>query len=107
MFGFPSEAEVERLRKEFPVGTRVELVRMDNEPNPDIHPGMRGNVEFVDDAGNIRVRWSYGGEVRVIYGEDECRKLTPEELAEEQKMTEEQTMKEEPELEEAGPEMSM
>jgi len=107
MFGFPSEAEVERLRKEFPVGTRVELVRMDNEPNPDIHPGMRGNVEFVDDAGNIRVRWSYGGEVRVIYGEDECRKLTPEELAEEQKMTEEQTMKEEPELEEAGAEMSM
>jgi len=107
MFGFPSEAEVERIRKEFPVGTRVELVRMDNEPNPDIHPGMRGNVEFVDDAGNIRVRWSYGGEVRVIYGEDECRKLTPEELAEEQKMTEEQTMKEEPELEEAGAEMSM
>ena len=107
MFGFPSEAEVERIRKEFPVGTRVELVRMDNEPNPDIHPGMRGNVEFVDDAGNIRVRWSYGGEVRVIYGEDECRKLTPEELAEEQKMADEQKMTEEPELEEAGPEMSM
>lgn len=101
MFGFPSDAEVERLRKEYPVGTRVELVRMDNEPNPDIHPGIRGNVEFVDDAGNIRVRWSYGGEVRVVYGEDECRKLIPEEIAEEQKMTMES------EIEESGPEISM
>lgn len=99
--GYPTEAEVERLRKEFPVGTRVELVRMDNEPNPDIYPGMRGNVEHVDDAGNIRVRWSYGGEVRIIYGEDECRKLTPEELAEEQKIAKEQGQ------EEIGPEITM
>ena len=90
---YPTEAEVERLRKEFPVGTRVELVRMDNEPNPDIHPGIRGTVEFIDDAGNIRVRWSYGGEVRVIYGVDECRKLTPEEIAEEERMARETTMK--------------
>ena len=98
---YPTEAEVEKLRKEFPVGTRVELVRMDNEPNPDIHPGIRGTVEFVDDAGNIRVRWSYGGEVRVIYGVDECRKLTEAELAEEQKITGE------PEQEESGPEISI
>ena len=90
---YPTEAEVERLRKEFPAGTRVELVRMDNEPNPDIHPGIRGTVEFIDDAGNIRVRWSYGGEVRVIYGVDECRKLTPEEIAEEERMARETTMK--------------
>lgn len=101
MFGFPSDAEVERLRKEFPVGTRVELVRMDNEPNPDIYPGIRGNVEFVDDAGNIRVRWSYGGEVRVVYGVDECRKLTPEEIAEEQKIAKEQGQ------EKFGPEITM
>ena len=90
---YPTDAEVERLRKEFPAGTRVELVRMDNEPNPDIHPGIRGTVEFIDDAGNIRVRWSYGGEVRVIYGVDECRKLTPEEIAEEERMARETTMK--------------
>jgi len=98
---YPTEAEVEQLRKDFPVGTRVELVRMDNEPNPDIHPGIRGNVEFIDDAGNIRVRWSYGGEVRVIYGVDECRKLTPEEIAEEQ------NMKNEPEIKDLGSEISM
>ena len=55
---YPTEVEVEQLRKEFPVGTRVELVRMDNEPNPDIYPGMRGTVENIDDAGNIKVRWS-------------------------------------------------
>ena len=101
MFGFPSEAEVEKLRKEYPAGTRVELVRMDNEPNPDIHPGIRGTVETVDDAGNIRVRWSYGGEVRVVYGEDECRKLTPEEIAEEEGITQKA------ELKEIGYEMTM
>lgn len=94
---YPTEAEVEQLRKEFPVGTRVELVRMDNEPNPDIYPGMRGTVENIDDAGNIKVRWSYGGCVRVIYGEDECRKLTPEELIEEQNIN----------GNEEGPEISM
>lgn len=98
---YPTEAEVEQLRKEFPVGTRVVLVRMDNEPNPDIYPGMRGTVEFIDDAGNIRVRWSYGGEVRVIYGVDECRKLTPEEIAEEQ------NMKKEPDIKESGSGISM
>lgn len=99
MFGFPSDAEVEKLREEFPIGTRVELVRMENEPNPDIYPGMRGTVEHIDDAGDIKVRWSYGGEVRVVYGVDECRKLTAEELAEEQSK-EKQEVK-------SGQEMSM
>ena len=106
MFGFPSEATVKSLREQYPEGTRIALIHMD-DPYSKLEPGDRGTVHHVDDAGTIHVRWDCGSGLGIAYGEDSCRKLTEAELAEEQKMAEEQTMTEEPELEEAGPEMSM
>lgn len=97
---FPSEATVNSLREQYPEGTRIALVHMD-DPYSKLSPGDRGTVNHVDDAGTIHVRWDCGSGLGVAYGEDSCRKLTEVELAEEQKMTEE------PELEESGPEMSM
>jgi hypothetical protein len=47
---FPSKETVERLRKEYPHGTRVELVRMD-DPYSRLQPGDKGTVDFVDDSG--------------------------------------------------------
>ena len=68
---FPSREIVEKLRKEYPVGARVELVRMDDFKAPPI--GTLGTVRGVDDAGTIRVRWDTGSSLGVVYGEDECR----------------------------------
>ena len=44
---FPSKETVKRIRKEYPTGTRVELVRMDDPQAPPV--GTRGTVRGVDD----------------------------------------------------------
>ena len=64
---------VERLRKQYPAGSRVELVRMNDEQAPPI--GTHGTVTGVDDLGNIMVSWDNGGSLSVVYGEDLCRKI--------------------------------
>ena len=55
---FPSREIVERIRKEFPSGTRVELLRMDDPQAPPIGP--QGTVMGVDDIGSIMVAWDNG-----------------------------------------------
>lgn len=70
---FPNRETVERVRREYPAGTRVELVRMDDAQAPPI--GTRGTVEGVDDTASIMVRWDNGSHLHVVYGEDACRKL--------------------------------
>lgn len=70
---FPDRKTVERLRKIYPPGTVVELVRMDDEFSPP--PGTRGVVQGVDDAGSLLCRWFNGSSLSVVYGIDEVRKV--------------------------------
>jgi len=74
MNNFPSKDTVEHLRKQYPSGTRVELVHM-NDPYSKLRPGDRGTVDFVDDTGTIFCSWDIGSSLGVVYGEDEVRKL--------------------------------
>ena len=69
MQNFPSKGVVERLRRMYPAGTRIELISM-NDPYTKLIPGDRGTVEFVDDIGTIHVRWDCGSGLGVAYGED-------------------------------------
>lgn len=62
---------LERLRKMYPVGTKVELARMDDAQAPPV--GTKGVVEFIDDIGTIHVKWENGSSLGVVYGEDLCR----------------------------------
>lgn len=70
---FPSKETVECIRKEYPTGSRVELVRMDDPQAPPV--GTKGTVRGVDDIGSIMVSWDNGCGLSVVWGEDECRKL--------------------------------
>ena len=70
---FPSRDIVERVKKEYPAGTRVELVRMDDFQAPPI--GTLGTVIGVDDTGSIMVSWDNGSSVNVIYNVDKCIKI--------------------------------
>ena len=70
---FPSKEAVERIRREYPVGARVELVRMNDPQAPPI--GTKGTVRGVDDIGSIMVAWDNGSGLSVAYGEDICRKV--------------------------------
>ena len=70
---FPSKETIERLREEYPVGCRVELVQMDDPFAPPI--GTKGIVQGVDDIGSIMVAWDNGSGLNVLFQVDACRKL--------------------------------
>ena len=73
---FPNRKTVERIRNTYPVGTRVELVRMDDSQAPPI--GTKGTVIGVDDIGGLLMRWDTGSSLNVVYGKDIVNKITEE-----------------------------
>lgn len=70
---FPSRETVERIRAQYPVGCRVELIKMDDIQAPPI--GTKGTITGVDDIGSIMVSWDNGSTLHIVYGEDICRKI--------------------------------
>ena len=74
MNGFPRKEVVERLRQQYPQGTRVELISMD-DPHTRLKRGDRGTVTIVDDIGTIFVAWDCGSSLGVAYGIDNVRIL--------------------------------
>ncbi|BAL01360.1 hypothetical protein OBV_41610 [Oscillibacter valericigenes Sjm18-20] len=70
---FSARETVECIRKQYPVGCRVELLSMDDVQAPPI--GTKGTVRYVDDIGSLGVAWDNGSSLQVVYGEDLCRKL--------------------------------
>ena len=69
----PDSETVARLREQYPAGTRVELLRMDDVQAPPI--GTLGTVIGVDAIGTIHVDWDNGCGLGVAYGEDDCRRI--------------------------------
>lgn len=66
--------QLEALRKKYPKGCRVELVKMD-DPYREMPPGLQGVVTGVDDSGSIHVDWQNGSSLAVIFGEDHAVKI--------------------------------
>lgn len=73
MFGV-SRKTLEMLRREYPAGTKVELISLD-DPYKKIPSGTIGTVELVDDAGQLHTVWEGYGSLAMIYGVDEWRKV--------------------------------
>ena len=72
---FPDRTTVERVRQEYPAGTIVELVKMDDPQAPPV--GTLGEVLGVDDTASLIMRWSNGSGLNVVYGEDVVRRVKP------------------------------
>ena len=72
MFGMRKE-KLDWLRREYPAGSRVELLQMEDVQAPPV--GTRGTVIGVDDIGSIMVKWDNGSSLSVVYGEDSCRRI--------------------------------
>lgn len=70
----PSKDLIESLRQRYPVGTRIELVQMDDVQAPP--KGTKGTVIGVDDIANILVHWDSGSSLNLVYGVDSCRIIT-------------------------------
>ena len=63
-----------RIREQYPVGCKVELLRMD-DPYRKMQPGLIGTVTHVDDAGSIHVSWSNGSSLACLWGIDSLRRI--------------------------------
>lgn len=70
----PRQEIIDRLRKEYPDGTRVELVKMDDPQAPAV--GTLGTVIAVDDIGSLIMDWDNGSSLNVVYGEDLVKKIS-------------------------------
>ena len=70
---FPNREIVERMRREFPAGTQVELLEMSDPQAPPV--GTIGTVLAVDDTASLVMKWSNGSGLNVIYGVDRVRKV--------------------------------
>lgn len=62
------ELSVKEMKEVFIKGLRVELVEMVGEP--DMPRGLQGVIDFVDDIGNIHVKWDNCRTLALIYGKD-------------------------------------
>lgn len=74
MINTPSRKTIEKLKEEYPAGTKVILDYMDDIQAPPT--GTKGTVRLVDDIGSIHVSWENESSLAVAYGEDRCHKVT-------------------------------
>ena len=90
----------ERYKAEYPSGTRILLLSMGNDIHR-VRDNTRGTVIAVDDIGTLHCDFDTGAMIGIIPGEDSFRKLTEEELTEEQEQDMDNGMDED------GPSMRM
>ncbi|MCD8237787.1 MAG: DUF4314 domain-containing protein [Clostridiales bacterium] len=70
----PTEKDIERLQKMYPIGSRVELIRMDDIASPPV--GTQGTVLGIDALGDLMVAWDNDSSLNLIFEVDECRKIS-------------------------------
>ncbi len=69
-----SPREIAKVRLNYPPGSRIQLIRM-NDPYHPVPPNTYGTVEFVDDGGNIHMKWDNGRTLALVPGADKFQKI--------------------------------
>ena len=67
---------VKFMQAQYPPGTRIRLNSMD-DPYAPILPGTEGEVDFVDDVGQLHMKWDNGRTLPLAPGEDSFTVLPP------------------------------
>jgi hypothetical protein len=78
--------EVDEIKRDYPPGTRIELVEMDGEAR--MPSGLKGSVSMIDDAGQIHMKWENGSSLALVPGVDSFQKLPEAERVPKQSKTE-------------------
>lgn len=73
MMKFPKRKVIDQLKKDYPQGTRVALLQMDDRQAPPI--GTQGTVMGVDDIGSLMIKWDNGSSLHVLYEVDRVKKI--------------------------------
>lgn len=69
-----NKRQLELLRERYPYGTTVCLDAMEGEKQ--MASGMKGKVMYVDDIGQIQVKWENGSSLALIPGVDQFHKVS-------------------------------
>ena len=64
--------DVNEIKEMYPQGTRIELIYMD-DPYAPVPAGTKGTVEYVDDIGQIGMKWDNGRTLALIPEVDEFK----------------------------------
>ena len=64
-----SHEQTARIKAEYPVGTRIELIQM-KDPYSPVPEGTKGTVTLVADAGHVHMKWDNGSSLALIPEED-------------------------------------
>ena len=84
-----AQEQINRLRAQYPEGTRIQVDSMENDPRP-IPSGTKGTVLYVDDIGTIHCKFDNGRGLGLIPDEDKFHVIAQE--MEEPMEQEEETM---------------
>lgn len=84
----PTPREAAEIRLMYPPGTRIEMTLMVDAYA--VPPGTRGTVEHVDGMGNVHTAWDNGRTLSAIPGVDSFRRLSQQEIMEEQRQAQQQ-----------------
>lgn len=71
---YKSKEEVNQIKKNYPVGTRLELIST-NDPYTKLPSGTKGTVAYIDDIGTLHMNWENGSTLGMIVGEDLFKKI--------------------------------
>lgn len=74
MFKQPSEQAIALLRESFPVGSRVQLVQIE-DAHTTLKPGDLGTVVVVHDTGTVFCNWDNGSTLGALFGVDKIRRV--------------------------------
>ena len=66
---YRNQIDVESIKKRYPVGIRIILHSMGDDPRP-IAPGTKGTVRIVDDMGTVHCNFDKGRRLGLIPSED-------------------------------------
>lgn len=65
---------IKSIKEKYPEGTRIHLENME-DPFAPVPSGTEGTVDFVDDAGQIHMKWDNGRSLALVPGEDSFHKI--------------------------------